>query len=183
MDYFLADKLARGLGLEKRTKPRSALEARDIGAAGKAVKRAIGSGLGESVAKHVLGTGVVNAAKGIDAIVQEYREKTLRDSRSGLESDWWPRALQAMAQPMPGAPNFRVVTVRHGMGYHNDLAGANSFANRDAKLNHIGEQQARDSGKVLLEAGILKQLDLVVVSPFTRTLQTATTLQDTFRNF
>ena len=32
----------------------------------------------------------------------------------------------------------RVVVIRHGMGHHNDLAGALSFLKRDAHLNDVG---------------------------------------------
>ena len=65
------------------------------------------------------------------------------------------------------------MTVRHGMGHHNDGGGAASFANRDATLNSVGQEQAKASGEALLNAGVLEQFDLVVVSPFTRTLETA----------
>ncbi len=97
---------------------------------------------------------------------------------TGLDSGWGPLALDTLRasqkeEQQQEQERFRVVTVRHGMGHHNDAGGALSVFNRDATLNDIGHQQAHKSGEALQAVGFLPRLDLIVVSPFTRTLETA----------
>lgn len=88
--------------------------------------------------------------------------------------DWLPRELEAFrASPSSAETVCRVLVVRHGMARHNDLKGAFSYANRDAELNEVGQEQAKIIGNVLLSNGVHEDVDLVVVSPFRRTLQTA----------
>lgn len=67
----------------------------------------------------------------------------------------------------------RVIVVRHAMGSHNCFYGVGSIMNEDAELNDCGKAQACMVGDILRRKGITAALDRVVVSPFTRTLQTA----------
>mmetsp|Transcript_23605 Transcript_23605/g.67668 ORF Transcript_23605/g.67668 Transcript_23605/m.67668 type:complete len:451 (-) Transcript_23605:58-1410(-) len=67
----------------------------------------------------------------------------------------------------------RVLAIRHGMGDHNAFHGMNSLVSEDAALNECGMAQAERVGDLLRDAGVIAQLGLVVVSPFTRALQTA----------
>merc|ERR1712196_508705 len=59
------------------------------------------------------------------------------------------------------------------MGHHNGLGGALSTFNRDATLNKVGIAEATAVGEELERMGITETFDLIVVSPFTRTLETA----------
>lgn len=87
---------------------------------------------------------------------------------------WFRRELNALEKPMWEGACSRIVVVRHGMGEHNDLGGALSLLKRDANLNDVGQEQARVTGDELRNAGYMSNpVDLVVVSPFTRTLETA----------
>lgn len=63
--------------------------------------------------------------------------------------------------------------IRHAQSEHN-LAAQTATSDpmiRDARLTPYGHQQAKDLGA---EIGAGKEFDLIVVSPFTRTIQTAT---------
>lgn len=107
-----------------------------------------------------------------DVSVGPMRDENMRGFNVGLETGWGVRELAPMLQEPPlGA--VRVLAVRHGMGRHNDLSGVLSVFNRDASLNDVGRAQAHATGRVLEESGITDSFDLVVVSPFTRALQTA----------
>eukprot|EP00756_Hemistasia_phaeocysticola_P014342 Hpha_TRINITY_DN15334_c4_g1::TRINITY_DN15334_c4_g1_i1::g.90734::m.90734 len=89
----------------------------------------------------------------------------------GLD-EWGRRELGALdARLSPGT--CRVIVLRHGMGNHNDLAGAVSHLNRDAHLNPVGRAEAALMHDVFAAVGVLDDVDLVIVSPFTRTLETA----------
>jgi len=70
-------------------------------------------------------------------------------------------------------PRVRVMVVRHGMGDHNTYAGIGSITHEDADLNECGLAQAERVGQLLRAEGVTAALGLAVVSPFTRTLQTA----------
>jgi len=67
----------------------------------------------------------------------------------------------------------RVLVVRHGMGSHNSYKGMGSIMNEDAELTSCGAAQARAVGSRMRSAGVIGAVDVAVVSPFTRTLQTA----------
>lgn len=100
------------------------------------------------------------------------RAENITPFEHGIEQSWGPHELSAfLEEPLPNA--VRVLAVRHGMGKHNDLSGVLSVFNRDASLNEIGFRQSRIAGEALRESGSLALIDLVVVSPFTRALQTA----------
>lgn len=73
--------------------------------------------------------------------------------------------------PRPEA--VRVLVMRHAMGAHNTYAGMGSIVSEDAEINDCGRAQAEAVGDCLREAGVLPALHLAVISPFTRTLQTA----------
>merc|ERR1712216_405749 len=69
---------------------------------------------------------------------------------------------------------MRVIVVRYGFGDHNKYSSTGSAFHRDAELTSTtGKQQAEAVGTHMRDAGVLEQLDLAVISPFTRTLQTA----------
>ena len=109
----------------------------------------------------------------VDKLVADARSEQLDAFLKGLSGGWGRREIQALKQPLPRRPFFRIVVVRHGMGHHNDLHGGLSLFNRDATLNDVGKRQSEAAGAVLAASGYLQQLDLVVVSPFRRTLETA----------
>ncbi|CAE7581445.1 unnamed protein product [Symbiodinium natans] len=73
--------------------------------------------------------------------------------------------------PRPEA--VRVLVMRHAMGAHNTYAGMGSIVSEDAEINDCGKAQAEAVGDCLREAGVLPAFHMAVVSPFTRTLQTA----------
>ena len=104
------------------------------------------------------------------------RDDKLGHFHRGLYYGWGRREAAALAEPPPPRPAFRLVVVRHGMGHHNDMGGALSLFNRDATLNDVGQQQCRAVHETLTATGALRSLDLVVVSPFTRALETAATV-------
>jgi len=117
-------------------------------------------------------------ARAVDSVVNSMRRTNLGDFNKGLQRGWGVDELAAMhAEPpatMEGMPRAaRVLVLRHGMGHHQDLGGALSIFNRDATLNDVGRAQASAVGDELQRTGISESLDLVVVSPFTRTLETA----------
>jgi len=109
----------------------------------------------------------------VDRIVGGIREEKMDSFLAGLRTGWGRRELAAMVTPPPPRPQIRVLTVRHGMGHHNDMHGGLSMFNRDASLNHVGVAQAEAAGAVLAASSQFEKLDLVVVSPFRRTLETA----------
>jgi len=74
-----------------------------------------------------------------------------------LDSPEAAEELNAFHKPLRDGV-LRVVIVRHGFGEHNKWHSVGSLANRDAKLDDIG---------------IIEKLDLAVISPFSRTLETA----------
>lgn len=79
-------------------------------------------------------------------------------------------------------PMFRskvIYLVRHGQGVHNvsgetDHANYKSWDHMDAPLTDLGRQQAEALHDHVEATGIKAQVELVVVSPLLRTLQTAT---------
>eukprot|EP00927_Polykrikos_kofoidii_P012396 TRINITY_DN15339_c0_g1_i1.p1 TRINITY_DN15339_c0_g1~~TRINITY_DN15339_c0_g1_i1.p1 ORF type:complete len:590 (-),score=92.66 TRINITY_DN15339_c0_g1_i1:125-1726(-) len=106
-------------------------------------------------------------------VVTTLRSRNLERSTVELDAGHIQAELAAMMVP-PSPPSVaRVLCIRHGMGHHNDLGGALSLFNRDATLNEVGCRQAFLVGSRLQSAGVLGVLDLVVVSPFTRALETA----------
>lgn len=106
------------------------------------------------------------------AVQRALRSQNLQRFHTGLSSGWGARELPVMASPPPAGAS-RVLAVRHGMGRHNDLRGAVSAVNRDAGLNAAGREQARTMADALCQFGVASDLDLVVVSPFKRTLEMA----------
>lgn len=65
----------------------------------------------------------------------------------------------------------RVVAIRHGHAHHNDMGGLMSPFKRDPFLTSLGREEASITSTVLLNANI--KFDHLVVSPFTRCLETA----------
>merc|ERR1719443_1791935 len=85
-----------------------------------------------------------------------------------------PLATQLrLLQTCPTQGATRVLALRHAKGWHNCLGGAASVLHRDADLSSLGRRQASMARDLLLHSGASDVLDLVVVSPFTRTLETA----------
>lgn len=80
--------------------------------------------------------------------------------------------VDAFFSPLAGSA-IRVLVIRHGMGSHNSFAGIGSLMSEDAELNECGKAQADCVGDYLRKRGITEKLSLAVISPFTRTLQTA----------
>jgi len=116
----------------------------------------------------------VPGKRGFDIAVDSVRQSSLAHFQSGLESGWGVEELAAMTlDELPESSVARVLAVRHGMGHHNDLGGALSLFYRDSSLNCIGQEEAASAGDEMERVGIRKILDLIVVSPFTRTLETA----------
>jgi broad specificity phosphatase PhoE len=131
--------------------------------------------------------------KGVTDVVRRQKER-LRDGSWGGWEEWFERESAALDAPVGCggrecgvskqeekcvcAPAWRrVLVVRHGMGYHNDLGGVTTIANRDAVLNEAGEEQARYLGELLTrEEGEKRfswnRVGLVVASPYRRTMQT-----------
>ena len=109
----------------------------------------------------------------VDRIVEGIRDDKMASFLSGLQTGWGRRELHALTAPLPPRPQIRVMSVRHGMGHHNDMGGGLSLFNRDASLNKVGKAQAEAVGAVLAASTHFEKLDLVVVSPFRRTLETA----------
>ena len=115
-----------------------------------------------------------NVAKPVlDRLVSGIREDKMEEFLAGLTTGWGRRELAALATEEPPRPQIRVLTVRHGLGHHTDMHGGLSLFNRDASLNQVGISQAEAAGAVLAASGHFDKLDLVVVSPFRRTLETA----------
>eukprot|EP00201_Polytomella_parva_P001497 CAMPEP_0175072892 /NCGR_PEP_ID=MMETSP0052_2-20121109/20196_1 /TAXON_ID=51329 ORGANISM="Polytomella parva, Strain SAG 63-3" /NCGR_SAMPLE_ID=MMETSP0052_2 /ASSEMBLY_ACC=CAM_ASM_000194 /LENGTH=450 /DNA_ID=CAMNT_0016340515 /DNA_START=278 /DNA_END=1630 /DNA_ORIENTATION=+ len=77
---------------------------------------------------------------------------------------------------LPWKRTKKIVVIRHGEGFHN-VAGKKNYANykspqyEDAQLTPLGWDQARSLGRYIRRQKI--HVDLVVVSPMTRALQTA----------
>jgi broad specificity phosphatase PhoE len=75
---------------------------------------------------------------------------------------------------------MELTLLRHGQGTHNHAAFNHGIgiyhdiAYHDAPLNETGREQCLEAGQVLADLGLLPSFDLVLVSPLTRTLQTAT---------
>jgi len=95
--------------------------------------------------------------------------------RAGLESGWGVRELPVLLEAAPPAA-VRILAARHGMAKNNDLRGVFSCFNRDACLNDVGWAQAQAVGAALEQLNVGGSFDLVVVSPFTRALQTASAI-------
>jgi hypothetical protein len=142
---------------------------------------------------------------GVSAISSLLRTRAQHDFQFGLERAWGPRELRAMTSVLTDG-QVRVTCIRHGMGYHNDVMGAFSFLNRDAQLNEVGMhlcafcyyffvclfvcfqqeflhrsfagvQQAECLGRLFRTRGLLERKNqLLVISPFIRTLSTAVSL-------
>lgn len=116
--------------------------------------------------------------RAVDSMVNSMRRTNFGDFHKGLQRGWGVDELAAMRAELPAVTQdmqqaARVLVLRHGMGHHQDLGGALSIFNRDATLNDVGRAQASAVGDELQRTGISESLDMVVVSPFTRTLETA----------
>eukprot|EP01062_Namystynia_karyoxenos_P013551 TRINITY_DN1488_c0_g1_i1.p1 TRINITY_DN1488_c0_g1~~TRINITY_DN1488_c0_g1_i1.p1 ORF type:complete len:858 (+),score=231.33 TRINITY_DN1488_c0_g1_i1:127-2574(+) len=103
--------------------------------------------------------------------LEPLRMKSCAKLNTGLDT-WGQRELAALQTTIPEGYH-RVLCIRHGMGKHNDLAGAASHRNRDAELNAAGRAEADLVSCVLRAAGVIEATDFVVVSPFRRALQTS----------
>jgi len=77
--------------------------------------------------------------------------------------------LARLATPAP-ADGWRIIFVRHGEGYHNTGSSTGCLASRDASLTSLGVEEALTAGAALRAVHI----DRVLVSPLSRTLETAT---------
>eukprot|EP00971_Amphidinium_carterae_P212371 4214815-Amphidinium_carterae.1 len=80
--------------------------------------------------------------------------------------------VAAFLSPDQPEDTVRVLAIRHAFGYHNTFTVLGSIFNEDAELHTAGIAQAAHVGAYLRDKGVLASLDLVVVSPFTRALQT-----------
>jgi broad specificity phosphatase PhoE len=60
--------------------------------------------------------------------------------------------------------------IRHGQGYHNEGAENRDHTLRDPSLTPVGEEQCTNLNKRIVTDGLA--VDLILVSPFRRTLQT-----------
>lgn len=75
---------------------------------------------------------------------------------------------------------MELTLLRHGQGTHNSAASDHGtavyldIAFHDAPLNDVGKEQCLEAGQALAAKGLLHTFELVLVSPLTRTLQTAT---------
>lgn len=116
--------------------------------------------------------GYIPGKRVMSSVVSTMRQSSLQCFNTGLESGWGVEALTALQEGPSEPATTRLLAIRHGMGYHNDLGGALSLFNRDATLNEVGCKQACATGEVLRER-VTAAIDLVVVSPFTRALETA----------
>jgi len=92
-----------------------------------------------------------------------------------LESPEAGAELQSFKEAV-GDGVLRVIVVRHGFGEHNRWYQLGSLAHRDARLDDIGKAEAEIVGRAMAEVGIIELLDLAVISPFRRTLETAQNL-------
>lgn len=109
------------------------------------------------------------------------KKANLKAYFDGVER-WGACELEALEMPCPEG-GMRVVVIRHGMGDHNNLASF-GFLKRDTELNVTGIEESQFSGQLLRTAGFFENLDLIVVSPFRRTLNTAlNVLSEDFESF
>ena len=116
-----------------------------------------------------LGVGLLKASVGVPLDMS--REKSRKSFLKGLKT-WAPREIKRALEAPPAFPAeqaVRVVAIRHGHGYHNDLGGLMSPINADPHLTSLGREEAELSQEALRNI----PFDLVIVSPFTRTLETA----------
>ena len=67
--------------------------------------------------------------------------------------------------------------MRHGMAEHNRMQGLGSISNRDAELTDLGQRQAQTVGDIFRVNKVVNSVELAIVSPFTRTLQTFLAVQ------
>ncbi|XP_039049823.1 phosphoglycerate mutase-like protein isoform X2 [Hibiscus syriacus] len=72
----------------------------------------------------------------------------------------------------------RIHLVRHAQGMHNVESDKSrdpltSFQFFDARLSPLGWQQVVDQRKIVRESGLLDKIEVVIVSPMSRTLETA----------
>lgn len=71
-----------------------------------------------------------------------------------------------------------LIFVRHGFAEHNEKGVLNSNLNNISNLTDKGKEQAQTLAKKLKEAG--KKIDLIISSPFQRTIQTAEIINEKF---
>ena len=85
---------------------------------------------------------------------------------------------------VPEGGTKRVLLARHGEGHHN-VAGQRDVKNyrlweyQDARLTERGRRQAAALGGHLERSGLVSEVDLVVVTPLSRSIETATTAMGT----
>ena len=100
------------------------------------------------------------------------RERAKEKQTEGFEHGWGIRELARIEAPtglIQEKRPVRVVCVRHGHGFHNDVGGLSNVGNRDALLSPLGLEQCQ-----LLQEKLARfHFDMVVVSPMRRTLQTS----------
>ena len=124
-----------------------------------------------SIVGSVFGVGIGLVKAGLGVPLDITRERSRGKFMKGLE-EWAPREMDRITQAPPAFADkrcVRVVAIRHGHGYHNDLGGLMSPLSRDPWLTSLGREEAHLSCNVLKEV----PFSLAVVSPFTRTLETA----------
>eukprot|EP00944_MAST-04C_sp_MAST-4C-sp1_P004353 g4353.t1 len=121
-----------------------------------------------------VGVGLLKAGLGVplDLVRDSSRASFLKD----LEK-YGKIELEKLALSPPAFGDkmcVRVIAIRHGHAHHNDMGGLMSPFKRDPYLTSLGREEAHITSKVLSNANIT--FDALVVSPFTRTLETAAIL-------
>ena len=113
--------------------------------------------------------GVARAGYGIPKDIARAREREAQ--HRGFQEKWGPRELGRIHARSVENAVVRIVCLRHGHGFHNDAFGVSSLGNRDAALSELGREQCAALGRAL--SLLAPSWDLIVVSPFRRTLETA----------
>ena len=118
-----------------------------------------------------VGYGLIKAGLGVplDIVRDNSRHSFLKD----LEK-YGPREIEKLLLAPPAFENkktVRVIAIRHGHAHHNDMGGLMSPFKRDPYLTSLGREEATITSTVLSNANVT--FDKLVVSPFTRTLETA----------
>jgi hypothetical protein len=109
---------------------------------------------------------------GVSALRHHEKKKSLLGYMEFEEFRAQGEIRKLSASRSPKSP-VRVVCIRHGMGQHQEVNAVASIISRDASLIDTGVQEAARAGALMKEAGLFQQRLLVVISPMTRTLQTA----------
>jgi hypothetical protein len=118
-----------------------------------------------------LAGGTVGVGRALYGVPKDFmREKSKNSQEEGLKNGWGPREMSKISSSTTLANNsVRVVCVRHGHGFHNDVGGLSNVGNRDALLSPLGIEQAKKLKDLLSRV----TFDMLVVSPMRRTLETS----------